>query len=96
VSRRRLLVAVSALGIGLTGCTSSIAEDDLESTAADALEPEIGARPEVRCEEDLPAEVDATTDCVAVAPDSSEEIPIRITVTSVEDGQAEFEIAPVD
>jgi hypothetical protein len=94
VPPRRLLVALTVLGVGLTGCASSIAQDDLESEAAAALEPEIGARPEVRCEEDLKAEVDATTECVAVAPDSSEEIPIRITVTSVQDGEAEFEIAP--
>jgi Domain of unknown function (DUF4333) len=96
MSRRRpgvLLVAVAA--VGLTGCSSSIAEAELEEKAAAALEPEIGALPEVRCDEDLAAEVDATTECVAVAPGGDEELPIRITVTSVEDGQAEFDIEPV-
>lgn len=93
--RPGLLTAVAALGIGLTGCSSSIAQDGLESQAAAALESEIGVLPEVRCEEDLAAEVDATTDCVAVAPGSDEEVPIRITVTSVEGDQAEFEVETV-
>ena len=98
MSRRRpgLVVAVAALGVGLTGCSSSIAQEKLESEAAVALEPEIGVRPDVRCEDDLAAEVDATTECVAVAPGSDEGVAIRITVTSVEDGTAMFDVRAVD
>jgi outer membrane murein-binding lipoprotein Lpp len=96
-SRVRLLLAVVGVSLVVTGCSSSkIERDELESQAAAALEAEIGALPDVTCGEDLAAEVDATTECVAVAPGSDEELPIRITVTSVEDGQADFTIEPVD
>jgi uncharacterized protein DUF4333 len=50
----------------------------------------------VSCPGDLDAEVDATTECTATEIDTGEEVVLRITVTSVEDGAAEFDIAPVD
>jgi Domain of unknown function (DUF4333) len=92
-SRLRLLAVAASLSILLTGCSASkIERQELESKAASALEREIGALPEVRCGADLAAEVDATTECVAVAPGSDEELPITITVTAVQDGRADFEI----
>ncbi len=94
--RLRLLLTAAVMSAGLTGCSSSIERGELETQAAAALETRIGVRPEVTCEDDLRAEVDATTECVAVAPGADEEVPIKITVTSVEDGRAEFEVAAVD
>jgi hypothetical protein len=91
-----LLAAAPALALGLTACTSSLAEADLETQAADLLEEQIGARPDVACDEDLEAEVGKSIECVASDPDSGEELPITITVTSVEGDTAEFEITPTE
>ncbi len=96
--RRRLglLAAVPALVLGLAGCGSTIEENELETQAAAALEPQVGVRPEVDCPEDLEAEVDATTECTASIPDTGEEVRIKITVTSVEGDQAQFDIEPIE
>jgi len=93
---RRLLIAV-LLVLGLAACgTDAVARDDLESQAAAALEEQIGAAPEVSCPEDLPAEVGATTECVATAPGSDEEVRLEITVTSVDGDEVQFDIEPID
>jgi hypothetical protein len=50
---------------------------------------------DVACPGDLDAEVDASTECTATESGTGEEIALRITVTSVEDGRADFDIVPV-
>ena len=40
--------------------------------------------------------MDASTECTATDPGTGEEIALRITVTSVEDGKADFDIVPVE
>ena len=94
---RRLLLAVApVLGLGLTACGSSIGQDELEKQVSSTLESQFGVPADVSCPGDLDAEVDATTECTATDPDTGERIGLRITVTSVEDGTANFDIAPVD
>ena len=95
--RRRLLLAVApVLGLGLTACGSSIERDELEKQVSSTLESRFGVAADVACPGDLDAEVDATTECTATDPDTGERIGLRITVTSVEDGTANFDIAPVE
>jgi hypothetical protein len=94
--RPALLLAVPALVLGLTACSSAIEQGELESQVASAIEAEFGVAPEVSCPGDLEAEVDATTQCTATDPDTDEEIELKITVTSVEDGTAQFDIETVE
>ena len=94
--RRLLLVAVPALGLGLSACSSSIEQDELERQVSSTIESQFGVAADVSCPGDLEAEVDASTECTATDPDSGEEIALQITVTSVEGDTANFDIVPVD
>ena len=94
--RPLLLVAVPVLGLGLTACSSSIEQDELERRVSSTIESEFGVAADVSCPGALEAEVDASMQCTAMDPDSGEEIALQITVTSVEDGTANFDIVPVD
>jgi hypothetical protein len=94
VSRRRLrlLAAVPLLAVGLAACSSSLAADDVAEGAEDALEPEVGARPDVSCPDDLEAEVGAQTRCTVRLGDDPQEYGVTVTVTSVEDETAHFDV----
>ena len=94
--RLPLLVAVPALGLGLSACSSSIEQDELERQVSSTIESQFGVAADVSCPGDLEAEVDASTECTATDPDSGEEIALQITVTSVEGDTANFDIVPVD
>jgi hypothetical protein len=102
VSRHlRVLAAVPVLLLGLAACgADSLAADDVATGAEDALEGEVGFRPEVSCPEDLEAEVGAETRCTLTAGDDPTEYGVTVTVTSVEDGTANFDVQvdeePVD
>jgi hypothetical protein len=97
VPRRLLPLAVApVLGLGLTACGSSIGQDELETQVSGTLESQFGVAADVSCPGDLDAEVDATTECTAIDPDTGEKIGLRITVTSVEGDTADFAIEPVD
>jgi hypothetical protein len=94
--RLLLLVAVPALGLGLSACSSSIEQDELERQVSSTIESQFGVAADVSCPGDLDAEVDATTECTAIDPDTGEKVGLRITVTSVEGDTADFAIEPVD
>jgi uncharacterized protein DUF4333 len=94
--RPLLLVAVPVLGLGLSACSSSIEQDELERQVSSAIESQFGVAADVSCPGSLEAEVDASTECTATDPDSGEEIALQITVTSVEDDTANFDIVRVD
>ena len=94
--RLPLLVAVPALGLGLSACSSSIEQDELERQVSSTIESQFGVAADVSCPGDLEAEVDASTECTATDPDSGEEIALQITVTSVEGDTANFDIEPVE
>jgi hypothetical protein len=97
VPPRRLpvLAAAASLGLVLTACGSSIEQDELEAQVADALASRAGVAAEVSCAGDLDAEVDVTTECTAIDPDTGEETTWRIVVTSVEGEMADFDIERV-
>ena len=94
--RLTLLAAAPVLGFGLTACSSSIEKDELEQQVSTTIESQFGVAADVSCPGDLDAEVDATTECTAIDPDTGEKIGLRITVTSVEGDTADFAIEPVD
>ncbi|MGY1663535.1 DUF4333 domain-containing protein [Geodermatophilus sp. SYSU D00705] len=91
-----LFLAGPALALGLTACSSAIEQGELENQVASAIEAEFGVAPDVSCPGDLEAEVDASTQCTATDPETEEEIELKITVTSVEDGTAQFDIETVE
>lgn len=90
--RLALLVAVLLLGLGLAACSLSLARDEVATKAEDALETEVGARPEISCPDDLEAEVGAETRCILTAGDDPTEYGVTITVTAVDGADAEFDI----
>lgn len=89
---RRLLPLAAVPVLGLAACGSSIEEAELEAQVAGLIESEFGVAADVSCPGDLDAEVDATTECTVTDPGTGEEIALRIIVTSVEDGTADFDI----
>jgi hypothetical protein len=93
VARRlALLVAVPLVGIGLTACTGTLPSDDVATQAENALEEQVGARPDIVCPEDLDAEVGAETRCTLTAGDDPTEYGVTVTVTAVDGGQAQFDV----
>jgi hypothetical protein len=100
VSRRRLglLVAVPLLALSLSACsfsfgsTDALPADEVAEGAEDALEGQVGVRPDVSCPEDLEAEVDAETRCTLTVDGDPEEYGVTVTVTSAEDGTANFDV----
>jgi hypothetical protein len=93
VSRRlRLLAAAPVLALGLAACGSSLAADDVAEGAEDALESEVGARPDVTCPDDLEAEVGAEGRCTLSVEGDSEKYGVTVTVTSVEGDTANFDV----
>jgi hypothetical protein len=94
VSRRaHLLVATPLLALGLAACgASSLAADDVANGAEEALEEQVGARPDVSCPEDLDAEVGSETRCTLTVAGDSAEYGVTVTVTSVEGDTANFDV----
>lgn len=92
--RTRLTVAVFSplLALGLVGCSMSLAADEVATQAENALEEEVGSRPDIICPDDLEAEVGAEARCILTAGDDPTEYGVTVTVTSVDGGQAEFDV----
>ena len=90
--RLRLLAAVPLLAVGLAACSSSLAADDVAEGAEDALEPEVGARPDVSCPDDLPAKVGAEARCTLSAGDGPTKYGVTVRVTSIEGKTAHFAV----
>jgi hypothetical protein len=97
VARRLVpLVAAPLLALGLTACGGTLARDEVATKAEDALEQQVGSRPEISCPEDLDAEVGATTRCTLTAGEEPAEYGLTITVTAVDRADAEFDIVVDD
>lgn len=91
--RLRLLLVAPFLAVGLAACgSSSLAADDVANGAEDALEAEVGARPNVDCPDDLEAEVGAETRCTLSVTGDDQEYGVTVTVTSVEGDTANFDV----
>ena len=94
--RLRLLVAAPLLAVPLSACsfgtTDSLPADEVADGAEDALEDQVGVRPDVTCPEDLEAEVDAETRCTLTVDGDTEEYGVTVTVTSIEDETANFDV----
>ena len=93
---RRLpqLAVVPVLLIGLSACGGSgtISAKEVATKAEDALEKQVGVRPDVTCPEDLKAEVGATTRCTLTAGDDPTKYGVSIKVSKVDGDNAKFDI----
>ena len=93
---RRLpqLAIVPVLLIGLSACggTATLSSDEVATKAEDALEQQVGTRPDVSCPEDVKAEVGATTRCTLTAGDDPTEYGVSIKVQEVDGNNAKFDI----
>ena len=92
--RRRLLLAAPLLAVGLAGCggAGTLEASTIEEGAEDALEQQVGTRPDISCPEDIPAEVGAETECTLTAGDDPAEYPVSVRVSSVEGDTANFDV----
>ena len=91
--RRPLLAAVPILLLGLSACGSStLSRDEVATKAEDALEQQIGVRPNINCPEDVEAKVGAQTRCTLTGGDDPTEYGVSIKVTEVDGDNAKFDI----
>jgi Domain of unknown function (DUF4333) len=81
-----VLLALAACGAG------SVSKGDVATAVADQVESQAGARPDVRCPDDLDADVGATTRCTLTLEGVDGEYGVTATVTKVEGDQAFFDI----
>jgi hypothetical protein len=95
VSRRPLilLTVVPAVLLGLSGCGGgSVKAGDVATQAEDALEKQVGARPDITCPNDLEAKVGATTRCSLTAEGLDGTYGVTVKVTKVQGDQASFDV----
>ena len=91
--RRALLAAVPILLAGLAACgPGTLAADEVATKAEDALEQQVGTRPNISCPHDLDAKVGAKTQCTLTAPGESTKYGVTVTVTQVDGNNAKFDI----
>jgi hypothetical protein len=96
LTRRSLAIASVALILGATACGSgSVSTADLEAEVATQLETVVGQAPDsVDCPDELPAEVGAEVRCTLTSDATT--FGLTLTVTSVEDDQALFDVVVDD
>ncbi len=89
MSRRLLLVLMAGAVSTLPACgnvslgTSSLSDAEVADAAEDALEKEVGSRPDITCPEGLDEEEGASTRCTLTASDDPVEYGVTVTVTAV-------------
>jgi hypothetical protein len=91
--RLRLIAATPFLLSGLASCgAGALSADEIATKAEDALEDQVGARPEITCPDDLAAEVGAKTECTLTSGGDPTEYGVKITVTEVDGDNATFDV----
>ena len=89
----RLLAVTPLLALGLAACGPNfLTADAVANGAEDALEAEVGARPDVSCPEGLKAEVGATIRCTLAVGEDPHTYGVTVTITSVEGDTAHFDV----
>ena len=90
-----LAALVLAASTALAGCSSAVAQADVEDQISSQFEKQIGAPPEdVSCPGDLNAEKGEEMTCTLTT--DGTEYDVKVTVTSVEGDTANFDIEVLD
>lgn len=93
VRRLSLLVVPALLAVGVSGCGSqSVPAKNVATSAEDALQKQVGQRPDISCPHDLEAKVGATTRCTLTADGLDGTYGVTVRVNSVKDGKANFDV----
>ena len=85
-----VLVVLIALVVGWFDSADPLPAERVADAVADALEDEVGLRPDVSCPDDVEAEVGAQTRCTAAVDGAT--YGAMVTVTAVDDAGAEFDV----
>ena len=91
MSRRLLPALVAGATLALPGCGSVVLSTDtltaaeVATAAEDALEEQVGTRPDITCPEGLPKEEGASTRCTLTGGEDSVEYGVTVTVTRPDD-----------
>lgn len=89
----RLLALVPVFAVGVAGCGgATVAASTVAKAAEDALEQQVGTRPDVSCPHDVSAQVGATTRCTLTAQGLDGTYGITVTVRSVQNGKAHVDV----
>ena len=91
MSRPLLVALVPLLLLGPVACGSDVLPaDQVADGAADALEPQVGVRPEVDCPNDVEATAGASARCTATVPGAT--YGVTVTVTEVDGEEAVYSV----
>jgi hypothetical protein len=91
VSRRLLLALVAGATLTLPACgsvvlsTETLTAAEVATAAEDALEQQVGTRPDITCPEGLAKEKGASTRCTLTGGDDPVEYGVTVTVTKADD-----------
>jgi hypothetical protein len=88
---RRLVVVLPVLVLATACGAGTVDKDDVAKAAEDALEQQVGQRPDVSCPKDLEGKVGATTRCTLTADGVDGTYGVTVTVTKVEGDKASFD-----
>ena len=92
MTRSFRLLTAAVVALGLAGCGDTIPGEVLAADAEDALERQVGFRPDIVCPEDVPAEVGSSTRCVLTAAGDPTEYGVSVTVAAIEDGDVVVDV----
>lgn len=98
-TRRTLLAlaAAPALALSVSACgAGSVDGDEVEDQAESQLEQQFGIRPDIDCEDDLPAEEGATITCGLTVDGEDGTYDVTVTTRSVDGDTANFDIEVAD
>ncbi|WP_100449190.1 DUF4333 domain-containing protein [Glycomyces xiaoerkulensis] len=90
-------VPLAAAAMALSACTAeagrTISADSIADAAADALEEQIGTRPDVDCGDDavIPSE-GKEVDCVLTDPETGDEYDTTVTFAGEDGGEWNFDV----
>jgi hypothetical protein len=90
----RALLPLPALAFGLAACsgTATLSAEEVANGAEDALEQEVGQRPDITCPDDVEAKVGNETRCTLTAEGLPGEYGVSVKITSVEGDTANFDV----
>ena len=93
VRRPVQLVLLPLIAVGPAGCgTVTVSAHDVATAAEQALEQQVGSRPDITCPHDLEAKVGASTRCTLTADGLDGTYGVTVRVRSVQGGKATFDV----